>query len=131
MLTNLRTFLKSQIFRWLMVGGTTVLIDTVVFTILFNQLNQVILSNFSSVMLSTSYNYFMHHRVTFKSKEKHKNSSFKYLVTLLIFWCFNTICVKLFITFLFAPFASKLLAALIQAPISYLILNKKVFKSNI
>ena len=110
-----------------MVGSSTVLIDTVVFTILFNQLNQVILSNFFSVMLSTTYNYSMHHRVTFKSKEKHKNSSFKYLVTILVFCCFNKICVKIFITFLFAPFASKLFAALIQAPISYLVLNKKVF----
>ena len=127
MLIKFENYLNSQVVRWVIVGGITVLIDSVVFTMLYRNLNQILTSNLVSITFSTLFNYFMHHKITFQSKKTHNASGAKYLVTLLFFWIFNTICVQLLMTYLFQPFLSKIITALIQAPFGYLTLKKKVF----
>ena len=129
MFISLERLLKLQVSRWLVVGGATVLIDTVIFTLVFNQINQVLLSNLISGICSTIFNYLMHHKVTFRSEKSHQNSGFRYVVTLIFFWCFNTFTVKIAIMFLSDPALSKLLIAIFQAPLTYLVLNRKVFKA--
>lgn len=127
---KVETLLKSQVSRWLMVASATVLIDTIVFTMIFNELNKVLLSNLVSGSISAIFGYLMHHKFTFRSNESHKHSGTKYFLILFLFWCVNTISVKIIIIISSEPSFSKILVAFVQAPISYFILSHKVFYSS-
>ena len=125
---NQSKILNLQFITWMLVGTFTVAIDTTIFVLVFDQTKIVILSNLASSSCATIFNYLTHHRITFKSEETHKSSGYKYLLTLFAFWCVNTLVVKILLFFVPIPAIAKLVAAALQAPFSYLILNKVVFK---
>lgn len=114
--------------RWLLVGSVTVGIDWLIFVNLYPRIGSVALTNLISGSFSTAFNYFAHHRWTFKSEQSHVQSGARYGVALFGIYVLNTTLVKVFIVVGIAAGVAKLLAAAIQAPVSYFALNLLVFK---
>jgi putative flippase GtrA len=114
--------------RWGAVGVTTFTIDYLLFLILFYLNNSVFLSNLISVIIATSFNYFMHHNWTFESKQHHVNSGVKYLINLLFWWFVSTTLIKTLVVFGVDPRFAKLAPLVLIVPINYFVLNKIVFR---
>jgi putative flippase GtrA len=114
--------------RWFLVGGVTVGIDWLIFVNLYPRIGSVALTNLISGSVSTAFNYLGHHRWTFKSEQHHTQSAVRYGVALFGMYILNTGLVKAFIVLGFVAGAAKLSAAVIQAPVSYFLLNRLVFK---
>lgn len=117
-------------FRWALVGITTFLIDYFVFLKVFEITSMLIFANFSSGVLSISFNYLMHYSWSFKSNVNHSRTGIKYIINLIMFWCISTIFLKMLIEIgLEAKFA-KFIPILFIAPISFFSLKFLVFTSN-
>jgi putative flippase GtrA len=111
------------------VGCVTVGIDWSIFVILYPRIGSVALTNLISGTFSTAFNYLAHHRWTFKGDRHHAQSGIRYAVWLLFAYVLNTTLVKVFIVAGISSGISKLLAAVIQMPISYAVLKLIVFKT--
>jgi len=122
--------LEPHVLRWFFVGCVTVSFDWIIFVSLYPHIGSVIVTNFVSGSCSTVFNYIAHHRWTFRSGQSHLQSGFRYGATLFGGYVLNTILVKTFIVLGNAPGLSKVLAATIQAPISFLALKFFVFGQN-
>jgi len=111
-----------------MVGCVTFAIDYVIFLSLYPHIGSVAITNLISGTFSVSFNYLAHHRWTFKSDTDHKCSTPRYAGAMIFSYLLNTTMTKSFLIF-GAPVAlAKFLAAAIQAPTTYFILNYLVFK---
>ncbi len=117
-----------SILRWMMVGLFTTAIDYLIFILLYGPINSVVISNFFSGFVSTSINYFTHHRWTFRSEQDHSKSGTKYLLNLIFWWVVSTLTIKALIVLDIDPKIAKLLPILVIAPINYFVLNHIVFK---
>jgi putative flippase GtrA len=132
MKSKLRT-LKDKYFdwsmlRWMMVGIFTTATDYLIFVSLYGPIDSVVISNFISGLVSTSINYFTHHRWTFKSEQDHSKSGSRYLLNLIFWWVVSTLTIKALIVLEIDPKIAKLLPILVIAPINYFVLNHIVFK---
>ena len=130
------TRLKDRYFdysmlRWVAVGASTTLIDYLIFIILFGPINSVFVANLFSASVSTSINYYAHHRWTFKSDQNHSRSGFKYILNLIFWWLVSTSIIKALIVLDVDPRIAKLVPILIIAPINYFVLNKIVFRKKL
>ena len=117
-----------SIIRWLLVGLLTTTTDYLIFISLYGPLNSVVITNFISGFVSTSINYYTHHRWTFKSEQKHSKSGSSYLINLIFWWVVSTLSIKALIVLEIEPKIAKLLPILVIAPINYFVLNHFVFK---
>ena len=127
------TRLKDRYFdysmlRWVAVGASTTLIDYLIFITIYGPVNSVFVANLFSASVSTSINYFAHHRWTFKSDQNHSRSGFKYILNLIFWWLVSTSIIKALIVLDVDPRIAKLVPILFIAPINYFVLNKIVFK---
>ena len=127
------TRLKDKYFdfsmlRWVAVGATTTVIDYLIFITLYGPINSVFVANLFSASVSTSINYYAHHRWTFKSDQNHSRSGLKYILNLIFWWLVSTSILKALIVLDIDPKIAKLTPLLVIAPINYFVLNKIVFK---
>jgi putative flippase GtrA len=113
--------------RWMLVGLLTTAIDYLIFISLYGPINSVVISNFISGFVSTSINYYTHHRWTFKSDQEHSKSGSRYLLNLIFWWVVSTLSIKALIVLEIDPKIAKLLPILVIAPINYFVLNHLVF----
>jgi putative flippase GtrA len=130
------TKLKDKYFdysmlRWVAVGASTTLIDYLIFITLYGPINSVFVANLFSASVSTSINYYAHHRWTFKSDQNHSKSGFKYFLNLIFWWLVSTSIIKALIILDIDPRIAKLIPLLFIAPINYVVLNKIVFKKKL
>jgi len=130
------TRLKDKYFdfsmlRWVAVGVSTTLIDYLIFITLYGPINSVFVANLFSASVSTSINYYAHHRWTFKSDQNHSKSGLKYILNLIFWWLVSTSIIKALIVLDIDPRIAKLVPLLFIAPINYFMLNKIVFKKNL
>ena len=130
------TRLKDKYFdysmlRWVAVGASTTLIDYLIFITLYGPINSVFVANLFSVSVSTSINYYAHHRWTFRSDQNHSRSGFKYILNLIFWWLVSTSIIKALIVLDIDPRIAKLVPILIIAPINYFVLNKIVFRKKL
>jgi putative flippase GtrA len=130
------TRLKNKYFdysmlRWVAVGASTTLIDYIIFITLYGPINSVFVANLFSASVSTSINYYAHHRWTFKSDQNHSRSGFKYILNLIFWWLVSTSIIKVLIVLDIDPRIAKLVPLLFIAPINYFVLNKIVFKKKL
>jgi putative flippase GtrA len=135
MRSKLKTF-KDKYFdwsmlRWMLVGLFTTATDYLIFISLYGPINSVVVANFISGFVSTSINYYTHHRWTFKSEQDHSKSGTKYLLNLVFWWAISTLTIKALIVLEIDPRIAKLLPILVIAPINYFVLNHIVFKKKI
>ena len=114
--------------RWMLVGLLTTATDYLIFISLYGPINSVVISNFISGFVSTSINYYTHHRWTFRSEQDHSKSGTRYLLNLIFWWVVSTLSIKALIVFEIDPKIAKLLPILVIAPINYFVLNHLVFK---
>ena len=117
--------------RWVAVGASTTLIDYLIFITLYGPINSVFVANLFSASVSTSINYYAHHRWTFKSDQNHSRSGFKYILNLIFWWLVSTSIIKVLIVLDIDPRIAKLVPILIIAPINYFVLNKIVFRKKL
>lgn len=114
--------------RWMLVGLFTTATDYLIFISLYGPINSVVVANFISGFVSTSINYYTHHRWTFKSEQDHSKSGSRYLLNLIFWWVVSTLTIKVLIIAGTSPKIAKLLPILVIAPINYFVLNHIVFK---
>jgi putative flippase GtrA len=114
--------------RWILVGLFTTGTDYLIFISIYGSLNSVVISNFLSGFVSTSLNYYTHHRWTFKSEQDHSKSGSRYIINLIFWWVISTLIIKSLIVLDIDPKIAKLIPILIIAPINYFVLNHLVFK---
>jgi putative flippase GtrA len=114
--------------RWLIVGLITTATDYLIFISIYGPINSVVIANFTSGFVSTSINYYTHHRWTFKSDQDHSSSGSRYLINLIFWWLVSTATIKVLIVLGIDPKIAKLLPILFIAPINYFMLNYIVFK---
>jgi putative flippase GtrA len=114
--------------RWMLVGLFTTATDYLIFISLYGPINSVVIANFISGFVSTSINYYTHHRWTFKSEQDHSKSGSRYLLNLIFWWVVSTLSIKALIVLEIDPKIAKLLPILVIAPINYFVLNLIVFK---
>ena len=114
--------------RWVIVGISTTATDYFIFITLYGPIDSVVIANFISALVSTSLNYYSHHRWTFKSDQNYSRSGIKYLVNLAFWWLISTSIIKVLIVFNIDPKIAKLVPILLIAPINYFVLNKIIFK---
>ena len=114
--------------RWMLVGLFTTATDYLIFISLYGPINSVVIANFISGFVSTSINYYTHHRWTFKSEQEHSKSGSRYLLNLIFWWVVSTLSIKALIVLEIDPKIAKLLPILVIAPINYFVLNHIVFK---
>ena len=127
------TALKEKYFdwsmlRWMIVGFTTTATDYLIFISVYGPIDSVVISNFISGLVSTSINYYTHHKWTFKSEQDHAKSGTRFLVNLVFWWAVSTLLIKALIVLDLDPKIAKLIPILIIAPINYFVLNHLVFK---
>lgn len=113
-----------------MVGCATFLIDYTIFLSLYPHIGSVAITNFISGGVSTSFNYLAHHHWTFKSDAEHKSSTPRYVGAMVFAYLLNTVLTKIFLVLGASAALAKFLAAAIQAPATYYVLNVLVFKKN-
>ena len=114
--------------RWMLVGLFTTATDYLIFISVYGPINSVVVANFISGFVSTSINYYTHHRWTFKSEQDHSKSGSRYLLNLIFWWVVSTLSIKALIVLEIVPKIAKLLPILVIAPINYFVLNHIVFK---
>ena len=127
------TALKEKYFdwsmlRWMIVGFTTTATDYLIFISVYGPIDSVVISNFISGLVSTSINYYTHHKWTFKSEQDHAKSGTRFLVNLVFWWVVSTLLIKALIVLDFDPKIAKLIPILLIAPINYFSLKFIVFK---
>ena len=127
---NVITLVKkySSMWRWALVGVTTVVIDYLIFISTYSVITSVLIANFCAGLFSITFNYLAHYFWSFKSQADHSNSGVKYLVNLVIFWSAGTLLLKVLITAGIDPKIAKLIPIPFIAPLSFLSLKFFVFK---
>lgn len=114
--------------RWGTVGLATFIIDYSIFITLFHLTSSVLVPNLLSMSIATSFNYYTHHRWTFKSEQNHAKSGLKYLVNLIFWWLVSTSIIKSLLILDVDAKLAKLAPLTLVIPINYFVLNKIVFK---
>ena len=114
--------------RWVIVGISTTATDYFIFITLYGPIDSVVIANFISALVSTSLNYYSHHRWTFKSEQDHSKSGVRFFINLVFWWVISTLLIKGLIVIDFDPRIAKLIPILVIAPINYFVLNHLVFK---
>jgi hypothetical protein len=117
--------------RWGLVGASTTIVDYLIFITLYGVVDSVFVANLFSASVSTSLNYYAHHKWTFRSDQNHSRSGFKYTLNLIFWWLVSTSIIKALILLDIDPKIAKLAPLLVIAPINYFVLNKIVFKNKL
>jgi putative flippase GtrA len=118
----------GSMWRWALVGTTTVIIDYLIFISMYSVITSVLIANFCAGLISITFNYLAHYFWSFKSQADHSNSGLKYLLNLIIFWSAGTLLLKVLITAGIDPKIAKLIPIPFIAPLSFLSLKFYVFK---
>jgi putative flippase GtrA len=124
-------YFNYSMLRWVAVGVSTTLIDYLIFITLYGSINSVFVANLFSASVSTSINYYAHHRWTFKSDQHHSRSGIRYVLNLIFWWLVSTSIIKAMVVLDIDPRIAKLVPILIIAPINYFVLNKIVFRKKL
>ena len=121
-------YFDYSMMRWSLVGITTNIFDYLLFLSLYYLSNTVFFSNFISVTIATSINYFFNHKWTFQSKLNHSKSGSRYIMNLFFWWLVSTFMIKTLLVLSIDPKIAKLVPLILIAPINFFILNYFVFR---
>ena len=121
-------YFEASMLRWGAVGVTTTVIDYLLFIFLYGPTNSVFLANLIAASITTSLNYYTHHRWTFKSEQNHSRSGFKYLLNLTFWWFISSSIIQALVILNIDPKIAKIAPLIFIVPINYFVLNKLVFR---
>ena len=102
-------YFDYSMLRWSAVGLFTTAVDYLLFINLYGPIESVFLANLISACISTSINYFAHHRWTFKTNQNHSKSGIKYLLNLTFWWLVSTSIIKALLLIDLDPKIAKLI----------------------
>ena len=130
---NLMSLVKryGSMWRWAIVGTTTVVIDYLIFIGMYTVITSVLVANFLAGLFSITFNYLAHYFWSFKSEADHGKSGIKFLINLLTFWGLGTLLLKGLITAGVDPKIAKLIPIPFLAPLSFLSLKFFVFRKRL
>ena len=117
-----------SMWRWVIVGITTAVIDYTIFILMYSVINSVLVANFCAGLLSITFNYFAHYFWSFKSEANHLKSGIRYLFNIVIIWVISTLLLKALISAGTEPKIAKLIPMLLIAPLNFLSLRFFVYK---
>jgi putative flippase GtrA len=123
-----RKLTEHSLFRWGLVGFCTAVIDYLFFIYFYKLADSVFLANFCSSGIATLFNYFSHHKWTFRSDQIHSKSGLRYSLNLVFWWVCSTSIIKGAIILGIDPKIAKLIPLVFVAIINYFILNNFVYK---
>jgi putative flippase GtrA len=118
----------GSLWRWALVGGTTTVVDYVIFISIYSVITSVLVANFFAGLVSIGFNYSAHYFWSFKSQTDHTKAGLKYLINLITFWSISTLLLKILISSGLDPKIAKLMPIPIIAPLSFISLRFFVFK---
>ena len=110
--------------KYLLVGGLTYCLDLIVFNILLELDLNIIICNFLSGSVAILFNFNATYFFVFDHNSHYLRSLLRYLVSFVLERGINTLQVVIWTNLFSMPILSKILASLIQSPLSYY-LNKK------
>lgn len=114
--------------KWVVVGGTSLLIEIGGFAISFKFLQSILLANLVAVTLSTTFNYTLHYFWTFKSIDRHGRVVFKYYSSVFFLWILSSFLIQTLTENYFEPVLAKIITLGLMLPLSYIILRFFVYK---
>ena len=112
-------FLKSEFFRYSVVGLSTLILDQSLFLIIYRFNKSIIMTNILSTSLTLIYNYISHRVFTFKSTSNFLRTSLLYLIVLILNISIGTALVHFLFLSGFNIFLSKLISILILLPLTF------------
>jgi putative flippase GtrA len=120
----MRTFLK-----WSLVAGTTFAVDFFTFYVLVNASNQIVLSNISAFLFSTTVNYLLHKYWTFGNQTTHPNNLVRYSIYLSINLILSSFTLTLFCIFTESEAQGKFINSVVWLPINFFVMKMYAFNS--
>ena len=117
-----------SMWRWVIVGITTAVIDYTIFISMYSAVNSVLIANFCAGLLSITFNYFAHYFWSFKSEANHLKSGIRYLFNIVVIWVISTLLLRALISAGIEPKIAKLIPMLLIAPLNFLSLRFFVYK---
>lgn len=118
----------SRVARWGTIGLITAALDVGLFTALYAVVGSVLISNAVVMPITTTFNYLSHHKWSFRSDAQHTTSTIRYAVALVIGYVLNSSLVYVALYWIgLTPSLSKIAAIVVQAPISFLLMNFWIF----
>lgn len=121
---NRRTFIL-----WFLVGVLTATIDNLAFGLFFGTLG-IAISNVLSGLVAFILNFGLNHRIVFRSKSSALANVKRFVLSFAFERCVNTVQLYLWILIGLEHSEAKLIATLIQAPLSYFLNLLFVFKDS-
>jgi putative flippase GtrA len=121
-----------ELVRWFLTGSLCFGIDYVIFLQLYkgNVLwGSVALINALSFSVASGFNYFAHHKWTFKASVETKTAFTRYCLHLFVLWIFGTLILKSTLQLGLSPDIAKILPIIATVPLSFLSLKHFVFQS--
>jgi putative flippase GtrA len=120
--------LDARFVRYLLVGGSSVALDFLVFSLVYLQSDHVVLSQVVSTTLALIYNYWLNYKYVFTSGNRSIGATFtKYMITSAFNYSINTVLLLIFSTFIHA-ILSKFIVLGLMVTWNYLIYKKFIFK---
>jgi putative flippase GtrA len=119
--------IRSEFLRWAIVAGTTFVLDTFLFTCLYQFSNNVFLANSVSYAISTLYNFLFHKHWTYQNLDSFNSPSIRYIGLLVVSFIINSTLISGFLLFNNSSVASKVFASIITLTLNYVGLRKFVF----
>ena len=118
----------ARIARWGTIGLITAGLDVGLFTVLYGVVGSVLISNAIVMPVTTTFNYLSHHKWSFKSDAQHTTTTWRYAIALVIGYVLNSSLVYVALYWLgLSPSWSKVAAIIVQAPISFMLMNFWIF----
>lgn len=114
--------------RWLVVGIISSLSDLVIFMFLRELTPSIIVANYAAGFFSIMINFNLHYFFSFSTRTNYFKACAKYLLTFPIERTVNTIQLQLWIGVGLDVYLAKVVASAIQAPISYYLSKKFIFR---
>ena len=120
--------LPRQFGTWILVGFLTVFIDFLIFSTVFGFSKDLFVSNFVAVLSSSSINYYLHRKKTFRSTGSSPSEIFRYSLYQTLVWLFSSTGIDYFHDAGFSVTISKITSFLFLIPMNFLALKFVVYR---
>lgn len=117
----------DRVFRWVVTGTTTTLLDVAIFHVLFGAWDVLLAANAVSLSVSTTLNYLMHHAWSFRATRAHRGAAPRFLVSLGVYYVINSTLVAGFVALGVDATVAKVVSVPLQAPLNFWLFNRWVF----
>ena len=124
----LRSWIRSSRFlKWLLIGLFTWVTDFVIFAQLVDSSVSLKYSNFISGTIAILLNFNLNFFAVFKKHDNYFRTFVKYFISFLFERTINTAQLYLWLHFGFSPIFAKLVATVVQAPLSYYLSRRVIY----